>query len=196
MGAEKSLQNPKERRVTVVLPDGTFTLMELETLDIPLGEVMDKALSRRKKVTAGSFQHNYNIEKKEAPNEPLDKESLLSGYETSEFYIVRENSKRKEEADDGGGSDDHRLRHQISVLEAPVYKEYHGIHIFGKVRTKVEVIIGISEDKLEIYPKHRYCKWSLLIRISENTVLLYYQLYSLLEVAEVCLVQHGRSCCL
>jgi target of rapamycin complex 2 subunit MAPKAP1 len=143
-------KGPDDRRVVLVLPDGTFSMLEIETRDVSLKELMEKALSRRKAGTGG-FTYNYNIELKDAPGEPLDQDSLLSGYDVNEFYIVREHSKRKED----GESIDLRMKHQISVLEAPVYKEYHDILMYTKVRTKVEVMLGISEDKLEIYPKHR-----------------------------------------
>ena len=47
---------------------------------------------------------------------------------------------------------------QISVLEAPVYQEYHGIHMVTNriSRSKVEVMLGINEEKLEVYPKGRF----------------------------------------
>ena len=37
-----------------------------------------------------------------------------------------------------------------------MYREYHDIFMFNKVRTKVEVMLGISEDKIEVYPKLPY----------------------------------------
>ena len=105
----------------------------------------------------------------------------MSGYDTREFFVVRENSKRTR--GDHHESGDSRLKHQISALEAPIYKEYHDIVMFTKVmrfihqtitvstlikknyattcsldqvRARVDVTLGISEDKVEVYPKHQH----------------------------------------
>lgn len=79
---------------------------------------------------------------------------MLSSYETREFCIIRENSRRIDESAD---TSDVALKSQISQseLEAPVYREYHNVYAINKVRAKVEVVFGISECKLEIYPKQR-----------------------------------------
>ena len=86
--------------------------------------------------------HVYNVERKDRPGEILDQEALLSRYEETEFYIARQNSRRVRGAEKEGdptkgpteGGEqveeyDARLMHQISVLEAPVYQEYHGIYM-------------------------------------------------------------------
>ena len=78
--------------------------------------------------------------------------NFISGYDTDEFYIVREHSKRKAE-DDSGPSSVGKLKNQISLLEANMYKEYQDVYIYSKVRTKIQVVLCVSEDKLEIYPK-------------------------------------------
>ena len=99
----------------LVLPDGTFSVLELESRDIPLGNLIERAFSRRKgskkSGDRSKFEHTYNIEKKDEPGESLDKESLLSSYDTDEFYIVREHSKRKVDVTD---YPDVRLKHQVN----------------------------------------------------------------------------------
>ncbi len=94
---------------------------------------------------------------------------MLNEYEDKEFYIVRKNARRTRAAGGSGAAggastnadeddeneEDARLRHQVSVLDAPVYKEYHGVYIItNKIsRSKVEVMLGINEERLEVYPK-------------------------------------------
>lgn len=57
---------------------------------------MDRAFSRRKPSNP-RIQHNYFIERKDSPGEPLDQDLLLTTIDVNEFYIVRENSRRKVE---------------------------------------------------------------------------------------------------
>ena len=55
--------------------------------------------------------------------------------------------------DDSGDKRDDPLAQQFSALLAPIYQEFHGLYLVGKLRTRVEVMLGISELKLEVYPK-------------------------------------------
>ena len=46
------------------------------------------------------------------------------------------------------------MKHQISVLDATQYREYNNIYLITKYsRSKLELMMSISESKLEIYPK-------------------------------------------
>jgi len=51
-----------------------------------------------------------------------------------------------------------KLKHTFSVLEAPVgYKEYKEVTLLSsKMRTKVDVVLALSEEKVEVHPlKHQ-----------------------------------------
>ncbi len=52
-----------------------------------------------------------------------------------------------------------KLKQTFSVLEAPVgYREYReGVTLLtSKMRAKVDVILALSEEKIEVYPKQQY----------------------------------------
>jgi len=158
------------------LPDGTFSVLEVPSLDVSMSSLMDAALERRKRLSRVSenprIKYEYLIEKKAVPGVALDKDSILSGHDTNEFFIVRANSRRpnvpvEEEEVDGasapkttvqdaeGGSSKLKLKHTFSVLEAPVgYKEYSGVTLLpsGKMRAKADVVLALSEEKVEVHP--------------------------------------------
>ena len=56
----------------MTLPDGTFTVLELASLDISLGDLIEKALKKRK-ASNPRIEYNYNIEREDKPGEALDK---------------------------------------------------------------------------------------------------------------------------
>jgi len=78
-------------QLTVYLPDGTFSVLEVETRDITLGQLMEMAMARRKKLSRIAsnprIKIEHFIEKKDKPGEPLDKVySLLHNF--SELSII------------------------------------------------------------------------------------------------------------
>eukprot|EP00095_Tigriopus_kingsejongensis_P012344 snap_masked-scaffold198_size266703-processed-gene-0.14 protein:Tk12344 transcript:snap_masked-scaffold198_size266703-processed-gene-0.14-mRNA-1 annotation:"target of rapamycin complex 2 subunit mapkap1-like" len=139
-----------DRTITVVLPDGTFTVMELDSLDIPVKDLITRSFARRKDFH-NKFNFKYMVEKKDAPGEPLDEDVQVSSLVTKEFCIIRAHSRRKQDQESGG-----TMRHQDSDLEDSVYREYHDIQIKTKLHSKTEVTLGISEDKFEVYPKEHH----------------------------------------
>jgi hypothetical protein len=96
-------------------------ILEFDSSDTTLGNVMEKALSSRRTSTKSNFSdHVYNVERKDRPGESMDKEAMLSQYEDQEFYIVRQHSRRivsrrpdeTDEKDAAEEEEDSRLRHQ------------------------------------------------------------------------------------
>ncbi|TRY77863.1 hypothetical protein TCAL_08135 [Tigriopus californicus] len=150
LGQDGEYSSPADRTVTVILPEGTFTVMELDTLDIPVKELLARVLARRKIPQHQTFQFKYIVERKDGQGEALDEEALLSSFHTKEFYILRANSRRKNDQDLGS------IKHQDSDLEDSVYREYHDIQIRTKLHSKTDVTLGISEDKFEVYPKEHH----------------------------------------
>ena len=125
MRTRKTL-SPTERRIQIIFPNGTFTHMDFESKEVTLKQVrklscnsaltkecsrclisgtpfvfqvIEKANARRKNPNP-RIQHNFLIERKDTPGEALDQDLILDTFDTDEFYIVRENSKRKADPDD------------------------------------------------------------------------------------------------
>jgi len=130
--------------LTLHLPDGTFSQIEIEKKDITLAEVMDRALEkRRRQFKTGRVQLNYHMEAVDSPGIVLDPTTQLSVAGGTEFYIVRDNSKRV--------SGPRVKNEELSFLEAPLFQSFN-VSIITKVRTKVDIHLGISGEKVEIDP--------------------------------------------
>ena len=129
------------------------SFLQLLSKNISLQELMDKAMSKRRKLAqVEKFKFVYNIERTDAPGVALDPNAMLSGVDSSEFFIVRQNSRRYSdhvqiEIDDC---------HSMSAVEASAYKEYVNLKLLTRLRTKLPVICAISEDKIEIIPHQAY----------------------------------------
>ncbi|XP_053398791.1 target of rapamycin complex 2 subunit MAPKAP1-like isoform X1 [Mercenaria mercenaria] len=76
--------------VTVNVPHRGFNKFQVESMNIPMREILDKVLKRRKiKVRPGQ---SYNLEKQVEPGLPVDLDANLSSMDTLEFCLVREHS--------------------------------------------------------------------------------------------------------
>jgi len=144
---EKTLHEPRVLCVTLHMPDGTFSQIEVQRKDMTLGELMDKGLERRKFLTNVKHNFGYHMEAADAPGIGLDLKVALNVNGGEEFYVVRNNSKRVSGPRDAPSSD-------MCFLEAPLFQSFN-VEIFTKVRTKVDVHLGVSGDKVEIDPKHQ-----------------------------------------
>ena len=59
-----------KRRVTVFLPDGTFTMLELDAVGTTLGQMMERALRSREVVNRGRIQRGKKPLEKPPENPP------------------------------------------------------------------------------------------------------------------------------
>lgn len=87
----------------------------------------------------------------------MDPTNLLSSItDTSEFYIVRVNSRRfaeNQKSDEAGHSlDDPGGHGLLTSVEMSAYKEFPNMRLITRLRTRIPVTVAISEDKLEILP--------------------------------------------
>jgi len=131
--------------LTLRLPDGTFSQIEIEKKDITLSEVMERALEkRRRQFKTGRVQLSYHMEAVESPGVVLDPSTQLNTAGGTEFFIVRDNSKRVSGPRVKGIE-------ELSFLEAPLFQSFN-VSIITKVRTKVDIHLGISGEKVEIDP--------------------------------------------
>jgi len=142
-----TIQESNALCVTLHMPDGTFSQLEIQDKTITLGELTELGLERRKYLQKAKYKFNYHLEAPDEPGIALDPKHTLSSQDGTEFYIVRDNSKRVSDLQSGGGA-------APNFLEAHLYQSFN-VEIFTKVRTKVDIHLGISGDKVEIDPRQQ-----------------------------------------
>ena len=64
---ERSKPEPAALCVTLHLPDGTFSQIEVQRRDITLGELLEKGLERRKNLTNLKYNYGYHLEASDEP---------------------------------------------------------------------------------------------------------------------------------
>jgi len=144
----------QSERVTLHLPDGTFSQVEVERGDMTMGDLLEMGLHRRaRNFPAARVPLSYHLEAADVIGVALDPASSLSSQTGSEFYIVRSNSKRV------SGPREQAQGEPVSFLEAPLFQSFN-VQIITKVRTKVDIHLGISGEKVEIDPQQQ-ATWSV-----------------------------------
>ena len=89
----------------------------------------------------------YHLEAAESSGVALDPATNLSSHLGSEFYIVRSNSKRPSGPKDTSYGGEH-----LNIYEVHLFQSFD-VQMITKVRTKVDIHLGISGEKVEIDPK-------------------------------------------
>jgi len=136
-------------RVTLHLPDGTFSQVEVDRADMTVGDLLEMGLLKRaRNFPTSKVPLSYHLEAADVVGVALDPESGLSNQAGSEFYIVRSNSKRV------SGPREQAQGEPASFLEAPLFKSFN-VQIITKVRTKVDIHLGISGERVEIDPQQQ-----------------------------------------
>jgi len=144
---ERSSSDPVALCVTLHMPDGTFSQIEVQRKDITMAELTEKGLERRKYLTNAKYNFGYHLEAIDDPGVSLEPSLALHSHNGTEFYIVRNNSKRVAGPCEAPSA-------ELCFLEAPLFQSFN-VDIFTKVRTKVEIHLGISGDKVEIDPRQQ-----------------------------------------
>jgi len=136
-------------RVTLHLPDGTFSQVEVDRADMTVGDLLEMGLHKRaRNFPTSKVPLSYHLEAADVVGVALDPVAGLSSQAGSEFYIVRSNSKRV------SGPREQAQGEPASFLEAPLFKSFN-VQIITKVRTKVDIHLGISGDRVEIDPQQQ-----------------------------------------
>lgn len=131
--------------VTVFVPHRGFNKFQMDTMDIPMREILNKILKRRKvKIRPGQ---SYNLEKQTEPGVPLDLDAMLANMDTMEFCLVREHSTRGEENHEEEGD----MSAMAESLTSHQYKSYM-VSLVHKLRANTDVQLGVSGEKVEIDP--------------------------------------------
>jgi len=138
-----------QHRVTLHLPDGSFTELSVDRT-LTLGELLEQGLQKRRR-TLPSLGHSqvplrYHLEAAESSGVALDPATNLSSHLGSEFYIVRSNSKRPSGPRETSGGE------HLNIYEVHLFQSFD-VQMITKVRTKVDIHLGISGEKVEIDPK-------------------------------------------
>lgn len=152
-----------QHRVTLHLPDGSFTELSVDRT-LTLGELLEQGLQKRRRTlpslghsqvgrlaleihkNAGQVPLRYHLEAAESSGVALDPATNLSSHLGSEFYIVRSNSKRPSGPRETSGGE------HLNIYEVHLFQSFD-VQMITKVRTKVDIHLGISGEKVEIDPK-------------------------------------------
>ena len=146
--------------ITLYLPDGTFHLLEVDrSAGLTAGRLLELGLSelqRRQQLGPRSTQaHTFHLEPGDSagtvldPNQELD---TLTGQ--TEFYLVRDNSKRVVPQSRETGHPSGLSIEPVTFLEAPLFQSFN-VQIISKVRTKIDIHLGISGEKVEVDPQQQ-----------------------------------------
>ena len=71
-----------------------------------------------------------------------------SGIDASEFYCVRQNSRRYSEYVQAEAEDDCGL----TAVEAAAYQEFCNLKLLTRFKTKIPVVCSVSDEKIEVTP--------------------------------------------
>lgn len=153
--------------VKVTLPDGTYTVVKLPSKDITAQALVDKALSRHKiKPKIDGICHNFFLEAKSQMDKPMDPNQSLHTVEDTEFFIVRENSRRCTEFEpgdsgsgqtgEGTGGASSGAAHLLAfyAMDPSIYQEFRDVYHLTKIpiRSRMGVVLAISQDRFDILP--------------------------------------------
>ena len=140
-------------RITLYLPDGTFTELDVDKASISMGELLELGLQRRARILPRDRAgFSYHLETAEEAG-TIDPQSPLSSYQSTQFFIVRDNSKRV------STHRDQASEKPVNFLDAPLFQSFD-VQMISKVRTKVPIHLGISGEKVEIDPRQQP-SWSV-----------------------------------
>ena len=129
-------------RITLYLPDGTFTEVEVTRASTTVGALLDIGLEKRSRILPRDRAgFTYHLETAEEPGVRLDPGSGLDSHLGAEFFIVRDNSKRVSSAT-------HRDQAQaVSFLDAPLFQSFN-VQIISKVRKFFQSEVKVLASKM------------------------------------------------
>ena len=149
-------QEETEERIKLFLPDGTFTELEVDRASVSMADLLELGLQRRpRNLPRDRLGFSYHLETAEETGAIIDPQTPLSNFSGSEFFIVRDNSKRVSIHRDSTGA----TEKPPNFLDAPLFQSFD-VQMITKVRTKVDIHLGISGEKVEIDPRQQP-SWSV-----------------------------------
>jgi len=139
-------------RLTLHLPDGAFTEVAVDRAALTLGDLLTLGLQKRRRALPAAAQLQYHLEAADAAGTALDPGEPLAAHRGAEFYIVRSNSKRPS-GPRAAAAD------CTNIYEVHLFQSFD-VQMITRVRTKVDIHLGISGEKVEIDPKPQ-ASWSV-----------------------------------
>ncbi|RDD47221.1 Target of rapamycin complex 2 subunit MAPKAP1 [Trichoplax sp. H2] len=137
-------QKKKNIVVKVYLPFNGFSSVQVDRLDVPMKDILDKMMRKRRLKKTGP---EYILEKKSEPRVTIDLSRTLESMGTLEFCLIRQNSKRSQDKEeDIAGTSSIQ-----ASLASHQYKSYR-VNMFHKFRANTEIQLGIYGEKIEIDP--------------------------------------------
>ena len=135
-----------QHRVTLHLPDGSFTELCVDRSLLTLGDLLQLGLQKRRRTLAAASIRDvplkYHLEAGEGPGVALESGAALASCTGDEFYIVRSNSKRPSGPRDREGGE------HLNIYEVHLFQSFD-VQMITKVRTKVDIHLGISGEKVK-----------------------------------------------
>ena len=135
-------------RITLYLPDGTFTEVEVTRAGTTVGALLDLGLEKRARILprhrAG---FTYHLETVEEPGVRLDPGSGLETLRGSEFFIVRDNSRRVSSAPH---RDQAHAEKPVSFLDAPLFQSFN-VQIISKVTHPIFFLRHVVRVRFELH---------------------------------------------
>ncbi|KAM3911934.1 target of rapamycin complex 2 subunit MAPKAP1 [Leptodactylus fuscus] len=125
-----------------------FSLIQVDSTNVTMREILEKALRRRKGSQRNSGPQ-YRLEKQNQANVPVDLDSTLESQNSLEFCLVRENSSRGEEPQEEETQID--IATVQDMLSSHHYKSFK-VSMIHRLRFTTDVQLGISGEKVEIDP--------------------------------------------
>ncbi len=140
--------------VKVTLPDGTYTIVRLASKDITAQGLIDKVLSRHKVKEKPGVSYSFHLEGKSFPDKPLDPNLSLHTVDDTEFFIVRQNSRRCTEFEPSDQVNGSNKILCFYVMDASTYQEYRDMFLLVKIpmRSRIAVVLAISQDRFDVIP--------------------------------------------
>ena len=135
--------------VKVTLPDGTYTVLQLPSKDISAQALIEKVMSRHKIRQKSGVNYTFLLEPKSEAGKPMDPQQSITSVDDSEFFIVRQNSRRCAEFQP---SDNTSNNLGFYPIDATTYQGYRDIWLLTKIRSKMGISLAISQDRFDIFP--------------------------------------------
>ena len=137
--------------IKVTLPDGSYCQLKLPSRDITAQAIIDKVFARHKIKTKSGVVQNFHLEAKSQFDKPMESMQSLHTVDDTEFFIIRENSRRCAEFKPSEQSSNFS---EFNAMDASTYQEYRDVFLLTKIpiRTKMAVVLAISQDKFDIIP--------------------------------------------
>ncbi|XP_063792888.1 target of rapamycin complex 2 subunit MAPKAP1 isoform X2 [Pseudophryne corroboree] len=129
-----------------------FSLIQVDSTNVTMREILEKALKRRKGSQRNSGPQ-YRLEKQNQPNVPVDLDRTLESQNSVEFCLVRENSSRGEEPQEEETQID--IATVQDMLSSHHYKSFK-VNMIHRLRFTTDVQLGHAMFKLTYLNNHDY----------------------------------------